>query len=60
MVHRDDDRPEMIHKRLSVYEAETSPLIEVYRARQLLRVIRADREPNQVEAELKKYLVGTA
>ena len=31
LVHRDDDRPETVQKRLSVYHTQTQPLIDYYR-----------------------------
>jgi adenylate kinase len=30
LVHRDDDKPETIQKRLDVYHSQTQPLIEYY------------------------------
>ena len=32
LVHRDDDRPEVVGKRLDVYEAQTAPLKDWYRS----------------------------
>src|SRR3712207_67094 len=37
LLHRDDDKPETIRKRLDVYHAQTAPLIEYYDARSVLR-----------------------
>jgi adenylate kinase len=32
LIQRDDDRPETVAKRLDVYDAQTRPLVEYYRA----------------------------
>ncbi len=39
LVQRDDEKPEVIQKRLEVYEAQTEPLLEHYRKQGLLREI---------------------
>jgi len=39
LVQRDDDRPETIARRLDVYERETAPVLEHYRAAGLLHEI---------------------
>jgi adenylate kinase len=39
LYQRDDDRPETIRRRLDVYHAQTRPLVEYYRARELLRMV---------------------
>lgn len=39
LIQRDDDREETIRARLRVYERETEPLHDYYRARDLLRTI---------------------
>lgn len=37
LIHRDDDKPETVLSRLTVYHAQTAPLIEFYSERNLLR-----------------------
>ena len=39
LYQRDDDRPEAVQKRISVYRDETMPLLDFYRQRNLLRDI---------------------
>jgi len=51
LVQRDDDREEVIGKRLEVYERDTRPLIDHYRARGLLRVVDADAPVDRVYSE---------
>lgn len=56
LIQRPDDKEEVIGKRLEVYEAQTKPLIEHYKAAGLLRVIDADAEVDKVFADLRAAL----
>ncbi|NCB66696.1 MAG: adenylate kinase [Bacilli bacterium] len=56
LIQRDDDKPEAILNRLAVYEAQTSPLIEYYRERNLLLDIDAAPSPEKVLATLIETL----
>lgn len=53
LYQRDDDRPETVSNRLSVYERQTEPLIDYYRSRGLLREIDGERAPDEVYAEVR-------
>jgi adenylate kinase len=59
LVQRDDDREEVIERRLSVYERDTRPLIDHYRARGLLRVVDAGGPPEQVYSEFLRAAGGS-
>ena len=48
LIQRDDDKEEVIGKRLDVYEAQTKPLIKYYEAAGLLRVVDADADVDTV------------
>jgi adenylate kinase len=48
LMQRADDREEVIQNRLKVYAEQTSPLIEHYRQRGLLRVVDADQPVDRV------------
>lgn len=50
LAQRDDDRPEVIARRLAVYRADTAPLLAHYRAAGLLRPVDASGAPPEVEA----------
>jgi adenylate kinase len=50
---RDDDKPEAIKARIAAYKADTSPVLDYYRARGVLREINAEQPIDQVTAELK-------
>jgi adenylate kinase len=56
LIQRDDDKEEVIGKRLDVYEAQTKPLINHYRAAGLLRVVDADADMNAVFKNIQKAL----
>ena len=56
VYQRSDDVEEAIKNRLSVYAAETSPLIEYYRTRGLLRTVDGDGTPAQVEKRIEQAL----
>jgi len=48
LVQRADDREEVVRERLRVYERNTAPLLEYYRARPTFRVIDGLRTPDRV------------
>ena len=52
LLQRKDDNEETIRNRLTVYERETSPLIEYYRDRKLLRVVPALGTADEVHSNL--------
>ena len=56
MYQRDDDKPETIQNRLNVYESQTSPLVEYYKGKGLLKVIDGDRPVDDVYADVKELL----
>ena len=58
LVQRNDDREEVIGKRLAVYERDTRPLIDHYRGRGLLRVVDADGPVERVYAEFLRAAGG--
>ena len=50
LEQREDDRPEVIGRRLAVYRRQTEPLLAAYRATRLLREIDATGSPADVQA----------
>lgn len=56
LIVRDDDRPEVIRRRLETYHEKTEPLISFYDRRSLLRRIDGGAEPGAVAAELERSL----
>jgi len=53
LIQRDDDREDVIRKRLEVYHAQTEPLIAYYDARGLLRRFDGTRPPDEVHAHIR-------
>ena len=56
MYQRDDDKPETIQNRLDVYEKSTSPLVEYYRGKGILKSVDGDRPVDEVYADVKEAL----
>ncbi len=53
LVQRDDDREDVIRRRLEVYHAQTEPLIGYYDRAGLLRRFDGRREPDEVHAHVR-------
>lgn len=56
MYQRDDDKPATIQNRLDVYESQTAPLVEYYKAHSLLKEVDGDRPVDEVYADVKATL----
>ncbi len=57
---RDDDKPEVIRKRLDLYHEKTEPLIEYYESRGLLNRIDGDQPPEEVTDRIRALLATLA
>jgi adenylate kinase len=55
---RADDRPEVVEKRLHVYEREFRPIIDFYKKKNLLREIDGNQPPEQVTDQILKRVRG--
>jgi len=53
---REDDKPEVVDKRLAVYREQTAPLIRFYDERGKLRTIDGERSPDAVFADLEAHV----
>jgi adenylate kinase len=53
LIQRDDDREDVIRKRLEVYHAQTEPLIAYYDTKGLLRRFDGMRSPDEVHAHVR-------
>ena len=58
LVQRDDDREETVRSRLSVYEEQTTPLIEYYREKNLLSELNGSGPVDTVQKRLVALLSG--
>ena len=56
LIQRDDDKPETIKKRLDVYHQQTSPLIDWYEQKGLLRRFEGTRPPAEVHDHIRATL----
>jgi adenylate kinase len=56
LIQRDDDKPEVVRKRLEVYHAETEPLISYFDERGLLRRVDGTRSPVEVHDHIRAVL----
>ena len=56
LYQREDDRPETVENRLSVYDAQTAPLIDYYRSRGLLREVDGERSPDEVHDQIVTHI----
>ncbi len=52
VIQRDDDKEEVVRKRLKVYHEQTAPLIEFYKKKNILKVLDATKPPEEVYKEL--------
>ena len=48
LIQRDDDKPETVQNRLSVYHDQTQPLIDFYRDKGVLRTVDGTKNMNEV------------
>jgi len=56
VVQREDDKPEVIKKRLEVYRRQTAPLVEYYAKKGILKRIDASLPPEEVYRQLLEVL----
>jgi adenylate kinase len=56
LVQRDDDKPETVRHRLDVFHEQTSPLVEYYEQKGLLRRFDGSRPPGEVHDHIRATL----
>ncbi|WP_457642333.1 adenylate kinase [Persephonella sp.] len=56
VIQRDDDKEEVIKKRLEVYHQQTAPLVEYYKKKNKLFVVNASKSPEEVYKEILSVL----
>ncbi len=56
LVQRDDDKPETVQNRLSVYHEQTQPLIEYYNSKNILKTVDGTKDMNDVFEDIVKIL----
>jgi adenylate kinase len=58
LIQRDDDRPDTVRKRLSVYHDQTEPLIDWYDGKSLLMRFDGSRSPDEVHDLIRAKLAA--
>jgi adenylate kinase len=56
LIVRDDDKPEVIRKRLETYHEKTEPLVSYYDSRSALRRIDGEAAPEEVAEQIRRTL----
>ena len=56
LIQRDDDKPETVRHRLEVYRDQTSPLVDFYEDRGVLRRFDGSRPPGEVHEHIRATL----
>jgi adenylate kinase len=56
LIVRDDDKPEVIRKRLETYHEKTEPLVSYYDSRSVLRRIAGEALPEEVAEQVRRTL----
>ena len=56
LIQRDDDKPDVIRNRLTVYHEKTKPLVDYYEARGLLRRVDGTREAADVHGHIRAVI----
>jgi adenylate kinase len=56
LVQRDDDKPEVVQKRLSVYHEQTEPVIDYYDEKGILRRVDGTRGPTEVHDHIRAVI----
>jgi adenylate kinase len=56
LIVRDDDKPDVIRKRLQTYHEKTEPLVSYYDSRSVLRRIEGEAAPEEVAEQVRRTL----
>ena len=56
LIVRDDDKPEVIRKRLETYHEKTEPLVSYYDSRSVLRRVAGEAAPEEVAEQIRRTL----
>jgi len=56
LIQRDDDRPEVVKDRLSVYHKETEPLIKFYKEKEVLMDIDGEKDSGAILTEITRRI----
>ena len=59
LIVRDDDKPEVVQRRLAQYREKTAPLIDYYDKRSILRRVDGARTPDEVNDQIRALLAAS-
>ena len=58
LIVRDDDRPEVVQRRLAQYREKTSPLIDYYDKRNILHRVDGARSADEVNDQIRALIAA--
>jgi adenylate kinase len=58
LIVRDDDRPEVVQRRLAQYREKTAPLIDYYEKRGILRRVDGSRSADEVNDQIRALIAA--
>jgi adenylate kinase len=58
LIVRDDDKPEVVQRRLSQYREKTAPLIDYYEKRDILRRVDGSRSADEVNDQIRALIAA--
>jgi len=56
LLMRPDDRPEAVQERLATYHAKTTPIIDLFRRKELVVAVDGERPAAEIQAEIRRRL----
>ncbi len=56
LIQREDDKSEVVSKRLQVYHAQTAPVVDLYRSRGILKTINGEQKPGPIFDQLMAFM----
>ncbi len=59
LIHRSDDKEELVKKRLEIYHAQTEPLIDYYDDKLLLKTVDAEGDPEKIFTDVLETIKKT-
>jgi adenylate kinase len=58
LIVRDDDRPEVVQRRLAQYREKTAPLVDYYKKRDILRTVDGSRTADEVNGQIRALIAS--
>lgn len=58
LIHRDDDKEDVVRNRLEVFENTIGPMLEYYGSKGNLKKVDAEKDPADIFSDLKSLIIG--